>query len=135
MCELPRVAHTGTPQTLGGSASGGLSRGHPSSPRPQAQTAGLGSSQARDWLLSGRILQTGLWVFLASDSLQTQDEGRRTVIFSDSGIFSVRVVVAGGPLLLPSREGPARSPRLTLHLPVSSHSRTKFSCFSLHWTS
>lgn len=49
---------------LGGSASGGLSRGHPSSPRPQARTAGLGSSQARDWLLSGRILQAGLWVFL-----------------------------------------------------------------------
>lgn len=51
------------------------------------------------------------------------------MIFSDSGIFSVRVVVAGSPLLLPSRERPARSHRLALHLPVCSHSRTKFLVF------
>lgn len=78
-CELPRVARAGTPRTLGGSASGGLSRRRPSSPRPQAQTAGLGSPEARDWLLSGQALQAGLWVFLGlwlpSDSGRRPEDG------------------------------------------------------------
>lgn len=62
-CELPRVAGAGTPHTLGGSSSGGQSRRRPSAPCPRAQTAGLGSPRALDWLLSGRALRTGLWVF------------------------------------------------------------------------
>ena len=95
-------------------------------PRPRQQGWGLprrgtGSSQAE----SSRL---GSGSSLASDSLKTRDGGRRTVI-SDSGIFSVRVVVAGSPLLLPSGERPARSHRLALHLPVCSHSRTKFLVF------
>lgn len=42
---------------------------------PQAQTAGLGSPQALDWLLSGRALRAGLWVFL--DLGLPSNSGRR----------------------------------------------------------
>lgn len=120
-CELPRVARAGTPRTLGGSSSGGLSRRRPPhrAPRPRQQGWGLprrgtGSSQAKP-------SRPGSGSSSASGFLQTQAGGRRTVIISDSGIFSVGVVAAGSPLQLPAREGTAPSHRLALHLPLSSH--------------
>lgn len=91
-----------------------LSRRRPSAPHPQAQTAGLGSPRAQDWLLSARALRAGLWVFL---SLRLpSNSGRRTAITPDPGIFSASRLCRGcsdweppPAATCPAREGLARS--------------------------